>query len=122
MNPVGALILCLAAAAVAGCSRGSQPVTLLVGGWAPPGAACDSTDGVFYGKEGVWAGYDVVGRWKLDGDRLTTWVTERGGYDRPAHRVTGEKPSTATVQSLSQTDLALRLADGSTKALKRCRG
>jgi hypothetical protein len=76
---------------------------------------------VVYAKGGAWAGYDVAGRWKLDGDRLTTRVTERGGFDRPARKVTGERPSTAIVLSLSQTELALRLADGSTQRLRRCR-
>ncbi len=113
--------LVLATTFLSGCHRLSESRSLLVGGWAPPGEACDSRGGVVYDKEGVWAGYDVSGSWKLEGDRLTTWVTERGGFDQPGRKVSGEKPSTATIVSLSPTDLTLRLADGSTQTLKRCR-
>jgi hypothetical protein len=116
-----ALLLLLAAPLLNGCDRSPETVSLLVGGWAPPGAACDSRGSVVYDKAGAWAGYDVSGRWTLSGDRLTTEVTERGGYDQPARKVSGEKPSVSRVLSLSQTDLTLRLADGSTQALKRCR-
>ena len=120
MNRAPALLLLLTAAVAAGCGRTSEAGSPLVGGWAPPGASCDSRGGVVYNKEGVWAGYDVSGRWKLDGDRLTTWVDERGGYDQPGRKVSWERPVTATILSLSQTDLSLRLQDGSTQALKRC--
>lgn len=120
MRKTPALLLLLTASLLAGCDRQLGSTSPLVGGWAPPGQACNGRDEVVYDKEGVWAGYDVSGRWKLDGDRLTTWVTERGGFDEPAHKVSGEKPAAATIVSLSQTDLALRLADGSTRALKRC--
>jgi hypothetical protein len=121
MKQATALLLLLAAALPAGCDGKSVPRVLLVGGWAPQGGACDSAGGVFYDKEGTWAGYDVVGTWKLSGDRLTTQITERGGYDRPARKVSGEKPTTMTILSLSQTDLTERLADGSTQTLQRCR-
>jgi hypothetical protein len=112
----------LAAALAAGCERKSEAGSPLVGGWAPPGEACDSSGGVVYGKDGAWAGYDVSGRWTLDGDRLTRRVTERGGFDQPGRKVSGEKPVTATILSLSQTELTLRLEDGSTQRLRRCRG
>jgi hypothetical protein len=115
------LLLMLTAALAAGCNRDPESISPLVGGWAPPGSSCDSRGGVDYDRTGAWAGYDVSGRWKLDGDRLTTWVTERGGYDQPGRKVSGEKPTTATVLSLTPTDLTLRLPDGSTQALKRCR-
>jgi hypothetical protein len=115
-----ALVL-LIGMALAGCDQKPRTPSPLVGGWAPPGAACDSPGGVVYDKSGAWAGYNVAGRWKLDGDKLTTWVDERGGYDRPARKVSGEKPSTMTVLSLTPTDLLLRLADGSTQQLNRCR-
>lgn len=121
MKPASLLLLLLAAAGTIGCGRPSEAGSPLVGGWAPPGQPCDSRDGVVYDKAGVWAGYDVSGRWKLDGDRLTTWVDERGGSDEPGRKVSGEKPATATILSLSQTDLTLRLQDGSTRMLKRCR-
>lgn len=93
----------------------------LAGGWSPPGQSCDSRGGVVYDKGGSWAGYDVAGRWTLDGDRLKTWITERGGFDQPAHTVSGDKPSIATIVSLTQTDLTLRREDGSTERLQRCR-
>jgi hypothetical protein len=115
------LRLLLSISLVTGCHRLSESQSPLVGGWAPPGEGCDSPGGVVYNKEGVWAGYDVSGRWTLDGDRLTTQVTERGGSDRPGRKVSGEKPSVSTILALSQTDLTLRLADGSTQRLKRCR-
>jgi hypothetical protein len=121
MSRAPALLLLLTATVMTGCHRVSESRSPLVGGWAPPGEACDSRGGVVYDKAGVWAGYNVSGRWKLDGDRLTTWVTERGGYDQPGRKVSGEKPSSATIISLSQTDLTLRLENGSTQTLKRCR-
>jgi hypothetical protein len=121
MKSAPALLLFAAATLLAGCDRNPEARRLLAGGWAPPGQACDSRDGVFYDKGGSWAGYDVSGRWTLNGDRLKTEVTERGGFDRPAVKVSGERPSTATILSLSQTELTLRLADGSTQTLQRCR-
>jgi hypothetical protein len=121
MRIAPALRLLLSIALLAGCDRLPKSRSLLVGGWAPPGEACDSRDGVVYDKQGVWAGYNVSGRWTLDGRRLTTLVTERGGFDQPARKVSGEKPAAATVLLLSQTDLTLRLPDGSTRMLKRCR-
>jgi hypothetical protein len=120
MSKSPTLLLLLSTALLSGCDRIYDSHSQLVGGWAPSGAACDSPGGVVYNKEGVWAGYDVSGRWKLDGDRLTTWVTERGGFDEPGRKVS-EKPSTSIILALSQTDLTLRLADGSTQMLKRCR-
>jgi hypothetical protein len=114
-------LLLLLAMALAGCGQKPKTVSLLIGGWAPPGATCDSRGGVVYDKTGAWAGYDVSGHWTLDGDRLTTWVDERGGYDQPGRKVSGEKPSKMAVLSLTQSDLTLRLPDGSTQALKRCR-
>jgi hypothetical protein len=122
VKPSPALPLLLATAALAGCGQTSPGVVSpLVGEWAPPGSSCESAGGVAYDKTGEWAGYDVVGTWKLNGNRLTTRVTERGGYDQPARKVSGEKPSTATVVSLSQSDLVLRLPDGSTQRLQRCK-
>jgi hypothetical protein len=121
MRRARVLLLLLAAAALAGCGRNAESRRLLAGGWAPPGQACDSRGGVFYDKGGTWAGYDVSGRWTLEGDRLRTWVDERGGFDQPARKVSGEKPSAATLLSLSQTELTLRLQDGSTQRLQRCR-
>jgi hypothetical protein len=94
---------------------------MLIGGWAPPGQSCDSNGGVFYDKGGSWAGYNVSGSWTLDGVHLRTQVAERGGFDQPARKVSGERPVTATILSLTQADLTLRLPDGSTQALKRCR-
>ena len=121
MRPAPALLLLFATALLAGCNRSAESRRLLAGGWAPPGEACDSHGGVFYDKGGSWAGDNVSGRWTLDGDRLTTSVTERGGFDRPASKVSGEPPSTSKILSLSQTGLTLRLADGSTQTLQRCR-
>ena len=121
MKPFPALILLFAAAGIAACGRDPESRRLLTGEWAPPGQSCDSSGGMAYDKGGSWAGYNIAGRWTLAGDRLETVVTERGGFDRPAHTVSGEKPSIATILSLTQTDLTLRLADGSTQSLKRCR-
>lgn len=121
MNPTPALLLLFATALLAGCNQNGESRRLLSGGWAPPGEACDSRGGIFYDKGGSWAGYNVSGRWTLQGDRLTTTVTERGGFDRPGRTVSGEKPVTANVLSLSETDLTLRLPDGSTQALGRCK-
>lgn len=121
MKPAPVLLLLLATALLGGCGRSAESRMRVAGGWAPPGEACDSRDGVFYDKDGSWAGYDVAGRWTLDGDRLRTWITERGGFDRPARKVSGEKPSAATILSLSQDALTLRLQDGSTQRLQRCR-
>src|SRR5690242_10508405 len=108
MSRASTLLLLLVTALLNGCDRFPKNRTLLVGGWAPAGAACDGRSEVVYDKEGVWAGYDVSGRWTLDGRRLTTRVTERGGFDQPARKV-GERPSTATILGLSPTDLTLRL-------------
>ncbi|MEI9890006.1 MAG: hypothetical protein WDN45_04625 [Caulobacteraceae bacterium] len=111
-----------AALASAACDNMAKAERLkLIGGWAPAGTACDSAGGVVYDKEGAWAGYDVSGRWRLDGHRLTTWVTEIGGYDKPARKVEKAKPAASTVVSMSQTDLVLKLEDGSARSLKRCR-
>jgi len=114
------VLLLILAAALTGCNRNAESRRLLAGGWAPPGQACDGQGGVFYDKGGSWAGYDVSGRWTLDGRHLRTAVTERGGFDRPARKVTGEKPVRATILSLTQTELALTLEDGSTQRLQRC--
>ena len=117
-----ALLTFLAAAALlGGCDRIHTPDSRLVGGWAPAGAACGGPGMVVYDKEGLWAGDDVSGRWTVDGDRLTTRVTERGGSDQPGRKVSGEKPSVSTILAVSQTELTLRLPDGSTRTLKRCR-
>jgi hypothetical protein len=122
MKPVRVLLLLTATLTLSACDRLANANSLrLVGGWAPPGSPCDSRGGVVYDKGGSWAGYDVSGRWKLRGDRLTTWITERGGYDEPGRTVTGEKPQRSTILSLSRTDLTLRQDDGSTLSLKRCR-
>jgi hypothetical protein len=94
---------------------------MLVGGWAPAGQSCDSLGGVVYDKGGTWAGYNVAGRWALDGRQLTTRVTERGGFDRPAQKVSWEKPSRTTILMLTETELTLRQRDGSTQTLLRCR-
>jgi hypothetical protein len=118
---VPALVLLLAACLLGGCDGESSRRMMLVGGWAPPGQPCDSRGGVFYDKGGTWAGYDVAGRWTLDGRQLTTRITERGGFDRPAQKVNGEKPSHATIVSLTETELTLRQRDGSTQTLQRCR-
>jgi hypothetical protein len=120
MKPTPVRLLILATVLLAGCDRNPESRRLLAGGWAPPGQACDSRGGVFYDKGGSWAGYDVSGRWTLDGDRLKTEVTERGGFDQPGRKVSGEPASTATILSLSQTELTLRLADGSMQTLQRC--
>jgi hypothetical protein len=121
MKPAPALAIVLAAALLAGCDGKPFRRMMLVGGWAPPGQSCDSRDGVVYDRDGSWAGYDVAGRWTLDGKRLRTQVTERGGFDQPAHKVSGERPSFATILTLSQTELTLQLKDGSTQTLQRCR-
>jgi hypothetical protein len=94
---------------------------MLVGGWAPAGQACDDRGGVVYDKDGTWAGYNVGGRWTLDGRHLRTEVTERGGFDQPAGKVSGERPSRLTILSLTESELSLRLDDGSTQTLQRCR-
>jgi hypothetical protein len=94
---------------------------MLVGGWAPAGQPCDSRGGVYYDRDGSWAGYNVSGRWTMDGRHLRTRVTERGGFDQPAHKASGEKPSHATILSLTESELSLRLDDGSTQTLQRCR-
>ncbi len=121
MKPGPALLLLVAAALLAGCQRNSGSRMLLAGGWAPAGQSCDSRGGVVYDKGGSWAGYNVAGRWTLEGDRLRTEITERGGFDQPAHKVSGERPSTATILSLTEAELTLRLEDGSLQALQRCR-
>jgi hypothetical protein len=121
MRRAPTLFLLVAAAHLVGCDGKPFRRMMLVGGWAPPGQACDSQGGVFYDRDGSWAGYNVSGRWTLDGRRLRTRVTLRGGFDQPAHKVSGEKPSFATILALSQTALTLRLEDGSTQRLERCR-
>ena len=122
MKPASLFLILATALASGACDRlASAQAIRMAGGWAPPGQACDSRDGVAYDKAGTWAGYDVSGRWTLRGDRLTTWVEERGGYDQPGRKVSGEKPKVSTVLALSDTDLTLRQADGSTLSLKRCR-
>jgi hypothetical protein len=122
MKPIRVLLIFTAALATSACDRlASADMIKMKGGWAPPGQACDSPSGVYYDKAGRWAGYNVAGQWKLRGVRLTTWVTERGGYDQPGRKVRGEKATVFTVLSLSQTDLTLKQDDGSTLTLKRCR-
>jgi hypothetical protein len=118
--PKSPAFLLMSTALLSGCDRIHDSHSLLVGKWAPQGAACDSPGLVVYNKEGLWAGDDVSGRWQVDGDRLTTQVAERGGSDEPGRKVS-EKPSISKVLALSQTDLTLQLPDGSTRMLKRCR-
>jgi len=122
MKRTAAFFLLLAATLLTGCGQRSETRILLTGGWAPPGQACDSHDGVFYDKTGTWAGDNVAGDWALSGDHLTTRVKERGGFDRPARKVTGEKPVSTTILSISRTELVEKLEDGRTLKLQRCRG
>src|SRR6185503_6496394 len=101
MRTAPALLLLLSVALLAGCDRFPKSRSLLVGGWAPPGETCDSRGGGVYDKQGVGAGYDGSGRWTLEARHLTTRVPDRGGFDRPGRKVSGEKPATAPILSLS---------------------
>ena len=89
----------------------------LVGEWVA-GSACESDAGVRFTADGRYHVLDSSGTWRLDGDRLTTKVTE-------VHDETGGESSVGdthsrTIRKISDDMFQYVEPDGGGEQLKRC--
>ncbi|MEO5772486.1 MAG: hypothetical protein ABIQ32_00010 [Sphingomicrobium sp.] len=93
----------------------------VVGDWEEEPGTCEGDNGISYDANGRFFGYDYEGRWKLNGETLTTIITKRMGPDEKWRRLTTPERGVSTIVALTRERMVERETNGSLRHLHRCR-